>query len=368
MQQRIVANRKYALLLIILILHQFFRYLGATSRQKSLEFVVSGYGGLNDSFWYLGIAEHGYNFAPGGIWSHQSPYVFYPALSQLVAIGYHLGLPTVWWALFLVTAITFLAAIQLSRLVSLHFGQRVGYFVALLFVGQLYALSLVSIMTESLFALLVFSALLAWGKKQYNQAAIIVMFACLTKSFAIALAASLIVSAVVKIRNKDENFRALIVPISLCAVAPSLWVVFVAIKFSDFTKYFALQKAGWGNVFNVGDTFIQFIYQNTFHFQSVSSWALIVTAVCLMTLTLVIWSCTFQVPVEWKVFLVLCFYISIAHQSWHIADARFLTSIGLALFPIAVLAERLQRSWRIGLVVVWLIPSFYISTIALSGF
>lgn len=359
---------KYSPYLLILLLHHLLRYSHARSIETPIGIIVAGFNGINDAFWYTGIAQHGYNFAPGGAHANQSSYVFYPLLPQLIAGVHHLGIPVVRAGLLVVTIVAFLAAIQLSRLVSTIFGNRVGYITGLLFVSQLYALSLVSIMTESLFALLVFSTLLAWQKKQYGLASVFIVLTCLTKSFGIALVIAILISCALKLKKSEASMRELALPIVACVVAPFIWVTFVGIRFSNLFEYFELQTQGWGNKFNAGLRFIQFMLDTTFHSGAATTWEIIVVAVAIVTIVLLIWMLTFDVPIEWKAFVVAAFYLSIAHESWHIADARFFTSIGIILFPVAVFIARSKLWLQIVLISAWIIPSLYVSSFATSGF
>jgi len=367
-REQVTAKLKYLPLLLILCIHHFLRFYNARSLSKSFESAVGGNGGINDTFWYLGIAHHGYNFAPAGANAHQSAWAFYPLWPNLVAVGRHIGIPAVWWGLILVTVVAFLAAIQLSRLVSMHFSSRVGYICAILFVGQLYALSLISIMTESLFALIAFTALIAWQKRQYNQVGLLIILACLTKSFGLALALTFFIAILIKIRKSELNLNQVLFPFLACVFSPLIWISLVALHFQNVRAYFDIQRQGWGNEFNVGGAFTRFIFESIINLQESTSWELIVVLVACLTLGLVTWAMVFPVPIEWKIFILATAYMSIAHRSWHIADARFMTSIGLCLFPIAVSLEKFRPILRNTFLVCWLIPGFYLSSIALSGF
>ena len=359
---------KYLPLLAILVAHQVFRFVDAKSINQPFSKVVGGQGGINDSFWYLGIAQHGYAFAPGGVHEQQSSWAFYPLFPNLISVGHHLGINAIWGGLIMVTIVAWLASIQLSRLITRKYGLTIGYTTALLFVGQFYALSLVSIMTESLFALFVFSALLTWFDKKYNQTALFVFLACITKSFGVALAIAVLVSAILKLKKNQETIKNLSLAMLSCALSPVIWIVVVAIKFQSLGAYFAIQRKGWGNQFDFGFGFLSYLQATLFGDSYTTSWQYIVDFIVLTTLILVVWMLFFKVPVEWKIFVVVCAYLSLAHRSWHLADARFMTAIGIPLFPIAVTLQRFKPIFKYILLVLWFIPSFYLSSIYTSGF
>lgn len=150
-----------------------------------------------DGTWYLWIAEHGYSVGRllGDLefTSPKSDYVFYPLLPGLARAFSYTGLSVQHSALLVTSASTIIAAVLLHHFLNSHYSTFVSVAVPTMWVFQPFAVVLVSVLTESLFAMFSIITLLAVQKRNYLLATIGVISVCLTRTTGAAIAVAVFV-------------------------------------------------------------------------------------------------------------------------------------------------------------------------------
>lgn len=213
-----------------------------------------------DGILYLWIAEHGYSVGRllGDLeltWE-KSDYVFYPLLPGVVRALTYTGLTFQHSALLVTSASTVIAAVLLHHFLSCHYSAFVSIAVPAMWVFQPYAIVLVSVLTESMFAMFSIFTLLAVQKRRYLLAALGVLAVCLTRITGAAIAASVLVYIIYSAWKIHRNllkikWQEALLLVS-CVVSPLIWPIYVANILGRWDGYFYLQSEQWNSRFDGG--------------------------------------------------------------------------------------------------------------------
>lgn len=335
-----------------------------------------------DAAWLTGIAEHGYFRVPGR--EPDESIAFFPGYPTLVrAVAAPLEIlgvadATFFAALLVSMTSSILLACGLSRL-AIDIAQRlhpyplstafqIAIAIAVTAVAFGAPMSVVYAMpySEAMFTALAVWALVALLRRRYLAAAVLVLFAGLTRLTAIALIAILCISALVELwryaRQRGTRWpqrfplAALTAPLvgSAGLVAYLAWASY---RTRSAGGYFAVQDQGWGSSFDWGQSTWDWLRHNTIdpHVDPttvgclISSWTMIiVAALCAATTWPVL-----RGRLPWQVWLLALAVSAIVLGSGGIMHARprlllIATMILLVLIVILVIS-RLARvdGWRL---------------------
>lgn len=217
-----------------------------------------------DGTWYLWIAEHGYSvgrlLGDLDFTSPKSDYVFYPLLPGLARVVSFSGLSVQHSALLVTSLSTIIAAVLLHHFLNGYYSAFVSVAVPAMWVFQPFAVVLVSVLTESLFALFSIMTLLAVQKRNYFLATFGVVAVCLTRTTGAAIAAAVLIYVLYFSWQTHKNFLRIkwqetLLLIS-CVVSPFIWPIYVANVLGRWDGYFYLQGEQWNSRFDGGISFL----------------------------------------------------------------------------------------------------------------
>lgn len=217
-----------------------------------------------DGTWYLWIAQHGYSvgqlLGDSNFYSPKSDYVFYPVLPGLIRTISTSGVSVEHAALIVNALSTILTALLVFRFLKVEYSEFVSFAVPAMWVFQPFAIVLVSVLTESLFALFTIGVLLCIQQKREYLAAFLMICVCLSRTTGAAVALSVLIYFAIQVLKKSRSISTFrpsewtLIVASL--LGPLLWPAYVATKLGRADAYFYLQGEQWHSKFDGGITFI----------------------------------------------------------------------------------------------------------------
>ncbi|MGV9254630.1 glycosyltransferase family 39 protein [Streptomyces sp. NPDC003697] len=219
--------------------------------------------GTWDGWWYLQVAEHGYQprlerLGGGGLFTVQQNSVaffpLYPALIRLVSEATGLGL---YGSGILVSVLaSFVAAAGIYAVVSLLAGARAGTIAA-----GLWAVAPGAGVEWAVYSESVFVAIAAWCcycviRRRWLWAGLLAFLAGLNRpTSAVLIGAVGLAALVTVVRRGSRRENGVAGPVWAMVVAPLGllgYVAWVGLSMGEPTAYFTLQREGWAHYFDFG--------------------------------------------------------------------------------------------------------------------
>jgi len=218
-----------------------------------------------DGTWYLWIAENGYSvgqlLGDTDFYSPKSDYVFYPMLPGLARVISVSGLSIQHSAMLVTSASTVIAAVLLHRFLLSYYSTFVSIAVPAMWVFQPFAVVLISVLTESLFALLSILTLHAVLNRNYLLAIFSVIAVSLTRTTGAAIAVTVFTYVLYETWQQHKSFLKLkgeeLALLFTCLISPLLWPAYVATQLGRWDAYFYLQGEQWNSRFDGGISFVK---------------------------------------------------------------------------------------------------------------
>ena len=149
-----------------------------------------------DGTWYLYIAQHGYSLGQKlgdtTFYSPKSDLVFYPVLPGLTRLISFSGLSIHASAVLVVSTAAVVATVWLFKFLELSTSTQVAFTTAVLWITQPFVVVLVTILTESLFAMFTILTLYFWKQNKKFIASFFLLADCLTRTTGAAIALTVI--------------------------------------------------------------------------------------------------------------------------------------------------------------------------------
>lgn len=318
-----------------------------------------------DGTWYLWIAEHGYSvgqlLGDADFYSPKSDYVFYPLLPGLARAMSLTGLSIQYSAMLVASASTVIAAVLLHRFLLSYYSTFISVVVPAMWVFQPFAVVLISVLTESLFALFSIFTLLAVRNKGYSLASIGVVMVCLTRTTGAAVAVAVFIYILFENWHANKTFLKLkgqeIVLLLTCLFSPFIWPTYVAMKIGRWDAYFYLQGEQWNSRFDGGLSFISktITSLNIFDGVPTSTRFQIIAVSSALALLLLLFLLTNREPL--LVWLPTLGVISMAavQASWFSVKQRFFVPAFFLFIPVAKWVEKQRIPIKIGTACTFLI-------------
>lgn len=293
-----------------------------------------------DAEYYLGIADHGYAHALGGMDGGNNLVFFplYPVLVKAVAAVTPGTRATT--GLCLAVAASLLAAWGVYAVGNRLHGPRVGVLLTVLWAALPVGLVQWMGYTESLFTACAAWALYALLTDRPLTAAWLATLAGLTRPTGIAVAAAVTLTCLLSWRRPRALLAAFLAPLGWCA-----YVGWVGLRLHRWDGYFAVQRT-WRNEVDGGlDTLRQFrsllLYDPT-----PELFLLLVTATLLASVALFALSLRDRQPPALLVFTAITLLIVLTSGGVYFPRARYLLPAFPLLLPIAVRLTRTPARYR----------------------
>ncbi len=195
-----------------------------------------------DGWWYVGIAERGYDFVPG----RQSSVAFFPAYPLLLRAGRLVGVPSPLGGFVVTLASGAAATVLFARWCAERLGRRQALFALATLVLYPCAFYLAgTVYAEALFVALVLGAVALLERDRFWAAGLVAAVATATRPIGVALVVGLWLRALELRREPGRSGRSwgvLLAPVGVGAYCAYLWV-----RFGDPLAFVAAEGApGWG--------------------------------------------------------------------------------------------------------------------------
>lgn len=295
-----------------------------------------------DAHWYVDVAAHGYpegltyddeGSLTGNTLAH---FPLYPLLTRSL----HLltGLPHDTAALVLSRFAGAAAAVAVYHLFLRLYDRRAALVATVLVCTQPMAVSLSMAYTEGLFLAFAAAALLAAHRGAWLLAGVCALFAGLTRSTALALAAALAVAAACHMwRERRIVCRAVAGCALACSGVPA-YLGWVAVRTGRIDGWTAVQEAGWNTHWDWGLATWRFV---TGTLDGGDGWVPVSTALLLIgTLVLSAVAVMERVWPPLVVYGLLVFAMTVGQTNYYHSKPRLLVPALLALVPVAVALTR----------------------------
>jgi len=345
-----------------------------------------------DAYWYLDIAQHGYDHAirapmPGQGHHRYTNLAFFPVYPALIRL-LHTLLPVLPWGVAgLATAglCSLVAAWGMQAAVAYRYGPRVGTLAVLLWgIGPAAVIEWAGY-SESAFTALVSWALFAVLKRRWLTAGTLTLLAGLTRPTGVAMAAALIAAAALEVwtglrepgsgrPRLDRLYRfaagfggydssavsavsgpaaldpgrarpALWRPVTAALIAPVGWLGFVAwtgLRLHHWNAYFQIQ-ALWKSRFDFGHTtaadFKKLLTSST----PVYLYVPVVGCVLIAAVVLLAATAAQRQPLPFVLLSLVTVVIALGDDSYFSSRARFLLPAFPLLLPIASGLARIRN-------------------------
>lgn len=324
-----------------------------------------------DGTWYLWISENGYSvgqlLGDTDFYSPKSDYVFYPLLPGLARAISVSGLSTQQSAMLVTSASTVVAALLLHKFLLSYYSTFVSVTVPAMWVFQPFAVVLISVLTESLFALFSILTLLAIQKRNYLLGMFGVMAVSLTRTTGAAIAIAVLIYVLNQTWKQHKSLLKLkgqeLALLFVCLTSPFMWPTYVATKIGRWDAYFYLQGEQWNSRFDGGLSFISktITSLNIFDGVPTSTRFRIIAIASVLALTLLALLLTNREPL--LVWLPTLGVISMAavQASWFSVKQRFFVPAFFLFIPVAKWLEKQNTSVRAGTAF-----TFLVMTIAMT--
>ncbi|MEU0675950.1 hypothetical protein ABZ330_24255 [Streptomyces sp. NPDC006172] len=220
--------------------------------------------GTWDGWWYLQVAEKGYDPAPlerlgsGGLFTvKQNSVAFFPLYPGLIrGVSEITGLGLFGSGIFVSVVASFVAAAGIYAVISTLAGVRAGTIAAGLWAVAPGAGVEWAVYSESLFV-----AIAAWCctcvmKRRWVAAGLLAFVAGLNRPTAAALIGAVGLAALVTLLRRDSRREHGVAgPLYAMFAAPLgliTYITWVSLNMGSFTAYFTLQREGWAHYFDFG--------------------------------------------------------------------------------------------------------------------
>lgn len=322
-----------------------------------------------DAYWYLNIAQHGYDHAiraplPGQGHHRYTNLAFFPVYPALIRIV-HTVLPVLPWGVAgLVTAglSSLVAAWGIHAAVAHRYGPRVATMATLL-----WGIAPTAVIESAGYSEATFTALTAWAlfavlKRRWLTAGVLALLAGLTRPTGVAVAAALCAAAALQVwetlRERgigpgwlDGLYRfstgkreirpvepvALWRPVTAAVISPLGWLGFVAwtgLRLHEWNAYFKIQ-ALWKSRFDFGHTTgadfkMLFTHSAPVYLYFPVGACVLIAAVVLLAATV-----AQRQPLPFLVMSLVMVIITIGDAAYFSSRARFLLPAFPLLLPLA---------------------------------
>ncbi|MFJ9741037.1 hypothetical protein [Streptomyces sp. NPDC101166] len=220
--------------------------------------------GTWDGWWYLQVAEKGYDpaplerLAPGGLFTvKQNSVAFFPLYPGLIrGVSEVTGLGLFGSGLLVSVVASFVAAAGIYAVISTLAGVRAGTIAAGLWAVAPGAGVEWAVYSESLFV-----AIAAWCcycvmKRRWVAAGLLAFVAGLNRPTAASLIGAVGLAALVTlVRRESRREHGVAGPLYAMFAAPLgliTYITWVSLNMGSFTAYFTLQREGWAHYFDFG--------------------------------------------------------------------------------------------------------------------
>ena len=324
-----------------------------------------------DGTWYIWIADNGYSvgqlLGDESFYSPKSDYVFYPLLPGLSRLISQSGLSTQHSAMLVTSASTVMAAVLLHKFLLGYYSAFVSIAVPAMWVFQPFAVVLISVLTESLFALLSISTLYAVLRRNYLLAIFSVIAVSLSRTTGAAIAITVFVYVLHETWKQHKTFMKLkgqeLALLFICLISPLLWPAYVATQVGRWDAYFYLQGEQWNSRFDGGISFIKKTIKslNIFDGEGTATRSQIIAISSVLTLILLLLLVLMKEPL--LVWLPTAGIVAMAasQAGWFSVKQRFFVPAFFLFVPVAKWLENKNLAVKIGTA-----SSFLIMTISMT--
>jgi hypothetical protein len=219
-----------------------------------------------DSLWYVRVIKEGYGYtlvAPDGRrLSDMAFYPLFPWLEKSVAAATTLSAPD---AGLLVSAVASLAAAAgILAVVQESVGARTAVFAVILWAALPVGIVESMAYTESLFTALAAWSLYAVAKERWITAGLLASLAGLTRATGLAVVLAVWVACALSVRQSRRVSARQIAGVVIAPAGAAAYVLWVGHRVGGLFGYLDVQK-GWGNGFDAGVAYCEFIWKLTSH-------------------------------------------------------------------------------------------------------
>ena len=347
-----------------------------------------------DAYWYLSIAQHGYDHAiraplPGQGHPRYTNLAFFPVYPALIRVV-HTVLPVLPWGVAgLVTAAlcSVVAAWGIYAAVEHRYSSRVATLATLLWGIAPTAVIETSGYSEGAFTALVAWALFAVLKRRWLTAGVLALLAGLTRPTGVAVVAALFAAAALQVWEtlrergtgpgwldglyrfatgkqeiRPEQPVALWRPVTAVLISPLGWLGFIAwtgLRLHEWNAYFKIQ-ALWKSRFDFGHTTgadFKILFTRS---DPVNLYFPVVACVLIAAVVLLIATIAQRQPLPFLVLSLVMVVITLGDAAYFSSRARFL----LPAFPLLLpLASGLSRTRNRAVLVAVLIAATAVSAL-----
>ena len=290
-----------------------------------------------DGGWFLGIAQHGYDNGEV-VRSNLAFFPLYPGLvaglEPLTPLGYrNTGLVFAWLA-------GLAAAWGLFAIGDHLYGRRVGVLLAIIWGVLPHGIVESMTYTEGLFTALAAWSLYALLRGRWLTAAILCLFAGLTRTTGSSLLAVVCLAALIAVIRRRDGWR----PWVALLVAPLGWLGYLAwvgVRTGRPDGWFHIQSAQWGSSFDFGVDTYRRGQETLAHSQALEMY--VVTLVAAAAILLFVLSVLDRQPWQLLLYSGLMLITTLGAGGYYHSKARFLLPAFALLLPVAVGLAKASR-------------------------
>jgi hypothetical protein len=200
-----------------------------------------------DAWWYLSVAEHGYDYQlmPG-----QHPAAFFPLYPILIKTLHSLTRISLPWSGIIISNLALLAALHtISKAIESDHGREVAERTLIYLAIFPTSLFFSTIYTESLFLFLAASSLCQMRRDHWLRSSPWVLLASLTRPTGVVLALPSIWAFAQSVYKKKVSWIRL-APLGAVLIGIGSYMTYLQIKFGDALLFYNTQRvSGWGRSF-----------------------------------------------------------------------------------------------------------------------
>ncbi|CAN5155702.1 glycosyltransferase family 39 protein [soil metagenome] len=307
-----------------------------------------------DGGWYLRIAEGGYADRLDPAVEATGSLAFYPLYPLLIrAVSTVTGLDGPTAGVLLSELAAAVAAAGLYLLATRLWDRRTGVALVALWSAQPLSIVLSMVYTEALFTALAVWALVALHRRQWLTTGLLAMFAGLTRSSGLGVAAAVATYACWLWWRGQERTGRQILATALATAGPPLWWLWVGLRVDRLDGWFAVQDQIWGSRWDWGGSVMSLgagMFTQQVRYGGEAVFVIAVTFALLIAAVLLLLEAVAQ-RVWWPllVYAAVLLALTLGSAGYINSKPRFLVPIFPLLIPLALAAARApQRVQLVG--------------------
>lgn len=307
-----------------------------------------------DGGWYLRIAEGGYADRLDPAVEATGSLAFYPLYPLLIrAVSTVTGLDGPTAGVLLSELAAAVAAAGLYLLATRLWDRRTGVALVALWSAQPLSIVLSMVYTEALFTALAVWALVALHRRQWLTTGLLALFAGLTRSSGLGVAAAVAAYAGWLWWRGQERTGRQILATALATAGPPLWWLWVGLRVDRLDGWFAVQDQIWGSRWDWGGSVMSLaagMFTQQVRYGGEAVFVIAVTFALLIAAVLLLLEAVAQ-RVWWPllVYAAVLLALTLGSAGYINSKPRFLVPIFPLLIPLALAAARApQRVQLVG--------------------